>query len=378
MEAKILIEGEIGAECSLQSVRSQLENFKGYDSIKVLINSQGGEVDEGFAIHDYLVNLGVPVSTNVIGKCYSIATVIFLAGSERTLSENSTFMIHNPWGGVEGDAKTMEQFAEFLRANESKLAQFYSSKTGIEEESLRAMMDNETFMDKKEAREKGFANALLTEFKAVAKLSKQFKKDNMTDKETSKLSEVLNQISDKLSSLVVKNEDPQAKALLLEGSEELGMNIFVEAESLEGAIGAAAFVANEAGESTGEPLADGTYMLADGSAIVVSEGKVIELEAGEAVAKEDEEDEEMKALKAENEELKAKLSEMEAAKAEMEESVKAKESELSEVKASLEGVSKDLEEVKAMTVGKAFAKAPSKEVKKDDGIKLPEVNFGLK
>ena len=373
MEARILIEGEIGKDCTLQSVRSQLENFKEYDSIKVLINSQGGEVDEGFAIHDYIKSLSVPVTSNVVGKCYSIATVIFLAGDERVLSENSRFMIHNPWGGVEGDAKVMEQFAVFLRETEDRLANFYSDKTGLSVESLKSMMDKETFMDKGEAVKLGFAKAQLKEFKAVAKLSNKLNTNNMTDKETSKLSEVLNKISDTLSSLVVKNEEPQVKSLLLEGSEELGMNIFVESEDGE-LIGKAAFKADEAGESTGEPLEDGTYMLLDGSAIVVSEGMIIEVDGGEPVAEEDG-DEEMKALKAENEELKAKLEEAGLTNALLEEGLKVKNEELSEVKASLEGVSKDLEQAKAMTIGKAFAKAPSKEDKKESGVQLPEVNF---
>lgn len=375
MEAKVIIEGEIGVASTLKSVRSQIENFKEYDSINVLINSEGGLVDEGFAIHDYLVSLGKPIKTTVVGKCYSIATVIFLAGGERILSDNSRFMIHNPWGGVEGDAATMEQFAEYLRSEEERIVNFYALKTGLSKDVLKAMMDKETFMDKNEAVTNGFAKAALSEFKAVAKLSKQISKNDMTDKDTLKVAEILNKVTEKLSSFLAKAEMQDAKNILLTGSEELGVNIYIEAESIDEIVGKPAFLANEAGESSGEPAPDGMHMLEDGKALVVADGLVVELQ--EAEGSSDEEDEEMKALKAENEELKAQLDALTVVKAELEDSIKAKDSEISEVKASLEGVSKDLEEAKNMTVGKAFAQERTKEVKKS-GHDLPDVDFGLK
>jgi hypothetical protein len=61
-----------------------------------------------------LVNTGKPITTIVEGLCCSIATVIFMAGTERKLTENSRFLIHNPWGNGEGDAAYFRQYANEL------------------------------------------------------------------------------------------------------------------------------------------------------------------------------------------------------------------------------------------------------------------------
>jgi ATP-dependent Clp endopeptidase proteolytic subunit ClpP len=134
---------------NLKSVTRQLRDAKddGADTIDVHIHSNGGDVTEGFAIHDVLVNSGMKVNTIVDGSCYSIATVIFLAGSKRSMSKNSQLMIHNPFGFAGGTADDIEKYADQVRDAENKILDFYIEKTGADRDQLSAMMKEETFID---------------------------------------------------------------------------------------------------------------------------------------------------------------------------------------------------------------------------------------
>jgi len=87
-------------EVNIKQVTQQIQNNKDAEKLIIHIHSPGGDVDEGFGIHDILVAHGkannVEIETSIEGLCASIATVIAMAGSTRMITENSEFMIHNP------------------------------------------------------------------------------------------------------------------------------------------------------------------------------------------------------------------------------------------------------------------------------------------
>ena len=62
--------------------------------IVIIIDSNGGEITYGFAIYDMLMALDIEITTVAIGKCRSIATVIFAAGNKRLITNNCYFLIH--------------------------------------------------------------------------------------------------------------------------------------------------------------------------------------------------------------------------------------------------------------------------------------------
>ena len=80
-----------------KKVSDFLDDHKDADLITVRINSRGGDVQEGWAIHDLLVNSGKKIKTIGEGKVYSIATIVFLAGTEREMMKNADGLIHNPF-----------------------------------------------------------------------------------------------------------------------------------------------------------------------------------------------------------------------------------------------------------------------------------------
>ena len=106
---------------NLRVVNEAIQNAKDAEELEVHIHSMGGDVNEGFAIYDALTNSGKKVTTVVDGNCFSIATVIFMAGSTRQMSKNAQFMIHNPWGGAFGDAEEIQKYADQVKDAENRI-----------------------------------------------------------------------------------------------------------------------------------------------------------------------------------------------------------------------------------------------------------------
>ena len=159
--------GQSGA-VSLTSVKDAYNSNSTCDEVVVHIHSNGGSVFEGFAIHDFLVNTGKKVTTIVEGLCCSIATVIFMAGTERKLTENSRFLIHNPWGNGEGDAAYFRQYANELQNEQARLLNFYKQQTGASTQLLQSFMTAEKLMSPQQALDLKFATGIIDTVKAMA------------------------------------------------------------------------------------------------------------------------------------------------------------------------------------------------------------------
>jgi ATP-dependent Clp endopeptidase proteolytic subunit ClpP len=184
--AHIYIEGEVGPGWyeeegnTLKSVRAQFASFDSPDSITVHIDSHGGNVNDGLAIHDFLTTRGLPVTTIGEGRVFSIATIVMLAADKgkRLMSKNASFMIHNPWGGVVGTADEMEEYANEMRKVENRLAEIYVEKTGVALDRVKEWMKKDTYFSAEEAVEMGFADGIYSgevfamprKLKAVARL----------------------------------------------------------------------------------------------------------------------------------------------------------------------------------------------------------------
>ncbi len=96
-----------------------LEN-KSADGITLHISSRGGSVYDAFTMYDLLTQSGKTVTTIIEGICASAATIPFLAGDIRQMTQFSELMIHNPWMGVEGDATQLRKSADQLQNTEDK------------------------------------------------------------------------------------------------------------------------------------------------------------------------------------------------------------------------------------------------------------------
>lgn len=274
---------------SLTSVKSQFEKGQDAEELVVHINSCGGDVLEGFAIHDYLVNTGKKVTTIVEGLCASIATVIFLAGSSRLLTENSRFLIHNPWTFAEGNADELAAISEQLRVEQQKMLDFYVKKTGGDAVLLQGLMDEDVLIDADEAVELNFATEIQETVEALARVrNSQHQtlifnsikvKSNMKVEQKTKIKATTAKSSTllgKLKALITGEETVNASSVTLEDDSEL----FFSGDSL--AVGDAVFT--DAEMTTPAPDAD--YKQKDGATIKVVGGLVDSITEAAAAAAE--------------------------------------------------------------------------------------------
>ena len=160
--AEISIHDEIGLwGISASAFMRDLRGMGELDEIHLSLHSPGGDVLDGWAIYNALKGSKAKITARVEGLAASMASVILQAADVREVHENSYVMIHNPWGLAVGDAEEMRDTAALLDKLGNGLVSAYVSRTGNDEEEIREMMDAETWMDGKEAVERGFADKLL-------------------------------------------------------------------------------------------------------------------------------------------------------------------------------------------------------------------------
>jgi ATP-dependent Clp protease, protease subunit len=133
-------------------------------SIKVRINSPGGDVFAATAIYNSLRNHPAEIITYIDGLAASAASVVAMAG-RLVMPATAMMMIHNPATGVWGDARALRNYADILDTVRDSIIPAYEAKTKMSRSELTNMMnagkDNSgTWMTAKEALEKGFADEI--------------------------------------------------------------------------------------------------------------------------------------------------------------------------------------------------------------------------
>lgn len=265
-EANVYIYGEIYPDnsdyasewgvVSLKDVVKQVKNANNPDKIILHINSRGGDVIEGFAIHDYIRSLNIPTESVIEGLCASIATIIMLAADTRRMFQNSEFLIHNPWGFAAGDADDMEDYAETLRKFEDRIVDLYLARTKASKEQLKNLMDEEKLLSSDVALELGFVNEVIETVKAVALFSNK-NHNKMELNILNNLTSTLNKIHDAITG--GKN------TLKLQTADGL----IAEFDTEKSDIGVGNTITVD-----GKRPADGDIFLSDKRIVTVKDGKV--------------------------------------------------------------------------------------------------------
>ncbi|MGM0882606.1 MAG: head maturation protease, ClpP-related [Bacillota bacterium] len=164
--AELLLYGEIssyeywGDEVTPKQINEELNALGAVDEINVRINSPGGEVFAGVAIHAMLTRHNAKINVFVDGYAASIASIIAMAGDTITMAKGSYMMIHNPSGGVRGTAAEMRKYADVLDQIRDSMVGIYSAKTGKTSEDIIPLLDAETWMDADSAVAQGFAHGV--------------------------------------------------------------------------------------------------------------------------------------------------------------------------------------------------------------------------
>lgn len=161
---EILIYGEIGAGdwftqdgVEAKAFAQELKKIPANRDVLLRINSPGGSVWDGLAIHNTIKSRG-NVDAIVDGVAFSIASVIACGARKLTMPRNALFMIHDPWGFAQGNADDMRQAAKTLDAHRDAIATVYQDKTGAALDEVKAWMAEESYYTGEEARNAGFAD----------------------------------------------------------------------------------------------------------------------------------------------------------------------------------------------------------------------------
>jgi ATP-dependent Clp protease protease subunit len=131
--------------------------------ISLYINSPGGSVTAGLAIIDTMNHLKPAVSTVCVGMAASMGSHILAAGAKgkRYALPNSEIMIHQPLGGVEGQASDIAIRAEWYVKIKGRLAKMMSEHTGQTVTQIEKDMDRDFFMDASQAVKYGIVDKIM-------------------------------------------------------------------------------------------------------------------------------------------------------------------------------------------------------------------------
>ncbi len=140
-----------------------LESEDPEKDISIYINSPGGSIDAGLAIYDTMQHVKPDVRTICVGMAASMASVLLAAGAakKRAVLPNARIMIHQPLGGVQGQAADIEiEAKEILRIRDT-INRIYVHHTGQALEKIARDVDRNLWMDSQAAVQYGIADEVL-------------------------------------------------------------------------------------------------------------------------------------------------------------------------------------------------------------------------
>jgi len=140
-----------------------LESEDPKKDIHLYINSPGGSVSSGLAILDTMNHIKPDVSTICVGIAASMGSVLLSSGAKgkRYVLPNSEIMIHQPWGGVEGQASDIAITAKHILKTRENLNKILSKNTGQQLAKVEKDVDRDFYMSAEEAQKYGVVDKIL-------------------------------------------------------------------------------------------------------------------------------------------------------------------------------------------------------------------------
>lgn len=131
--------------------------------INIFVNSPGGSITSGLAIYDTMQFVTCDVATTCVGQASSMGAVLLCAGTKgkRRVLPNSRVMIHQPWGGVQGQAEDISRQAEEILKMRSKLNEILSKHSGQPLDKVQKDTDRDYFMSAEEAKSYGLVDEVI-------------------------------------------------------------------------------------------------------------------------------------------------------------------------------------------------------------------------
>ena len=175
--AEIVIYDEIGKSwwgedtVSAKSFLDELNALGDVDAITLRINSPGGDVFDGVAIHNAIKNHKATVTAHIDGLAASAASFIAMAANKIVMPANSFMLIHGASGLSFGNADDMRAVADDLDRIDKSLTATYVARSKSTPAKVKALMKEDRLMDAAEAKEWGFTDEVTKEVKMAAHYS---------------------------------------------------------------------------------------------------------------------------------------------------------------------------------------------------------------
>ena len=152
-----------GDEITPAMFRNELAKVSG--DLTVWLNSPGGDVFAASQIYTMLRNHKGKVTVKIDGIAASAASVVAMAGDETLIAPTGMLMIHNPSTVAFGNKEAMQKAIELLDEVKESIINAYEEKSGLSRSKIARMMDEETWLNAKKAKEMGFVDGILFENK---------------------------------------------------------------------------------------------------------------------------------------------------------------------------------------------------------------------
>jgi ATP-dependent Clp protease, proteolytic subunit ClpP len=179
-KAEIFIYSDIGYDwwedkSTAQLFAEELKNLGDVSSIDLHINSNGGDVFDGQAIHTLIKNHKGFVTAYIDGLAASIATVIAMGADKVIMPKNAMMMIHNAWTGLYGNANDLRKMADDLDHINDTIVNTYLAKVKdkTDEATIRELMDKESWLNAEECLSLGLCDEVSEPVKMAACLTKE-------------------------------------------------------------------------------------------------------------------------------------------------------------------------------------------------------------
>ncbi len=151
-----------------------LQSIRRDQDINLYVNSPGGLVDQTLAIYDTMQFMGSEVATYCIGQAASGAAIILAAGTKgkRYILPNAKVMLHQPYGGITGQAEDIRIQADEVLRDKAVLNKIISEATGRSVEQVAEDTDRDRYLNAAEAVEYGIVDEVLKDEEQKEKKAK--------------------------------------------------------------------------------------------------------------------------------------------------------------------------------------------------------------
>jgi len=285
-DGSLMVSGEVGFDITLERLIPYLNEGR-----SIVIDSGGGSLFEGYKIYDYIKAYAPEVKVGVLGMAASAATLPLAASKFRNGTENSRFLIHNPWTFAVGDAETLRIESESLQKEEDNLVAIYANLFGKTPEEIKALMKPEKFLTAVEAK----ALNLINEIKggSVEPLPIDKQKNEEVEMTEAQVNGFMDKIADGFAKVMNLIKPKNIVLQDVNGVElDFGPDVVSEEQIVVGVTGVTA---------NGEQAND-TYTFASGKVVVIESGTVTTV-----TMPEEETDAAVEQLQAENALLKQEI-----------------------------------------------------------------------